>query len=123
MSRHLTVDAIERELKEAFKLFDDDGDGKITKAELVRALTRPVPNHSPFTVAQADDIFARADLNGDGFVDFDEFSKAWSRNLFRSTGGAFPISPPPPPGQKADSTKAPPDFSQLDPREICFAAR
>ena len=108
-----TPEQIEKNLKHAFAKFDSDGDGKITKSELVGILTKPLPNRTPFTVAQAEERFAKMDLNSDGVVDFDEFSKAYAKNLFDSTGGAYLPSPPPPPGQKADSKTAPPDFSSL----------
>jgi len=108
-----TAKTLEKKLQQAFALYDGDGDGKITKSELVGVLTKPLPDRTPFTVAQAEAQFAKMDLNGDGVVDYNEFCEAYAQKLFDSTGGAYMPSPPPPKGQKASSKAAPPDFSPL----------
>ncbi len=56
----------------AFKLFDRDGNGVISKSELADVL-----NNGDLTSAFGQDlingILADADLNGDGEIDFQEF--------------------------------------------------
>jgi len=55
----------------AFRLFDSDGDGKITSAEVLKVL-----NAGGGTVISNEEmaqIMAGVDLNGDGGIDFDEF--------------------------------------------------
>ena len=56
----------------AFRVFDLDGNGRITKRELQTVLSN---NAVANTVghAQAEAILREADLNGDGEVDFEEF--------------------------------------------------
>jgi len=73
-------------LKFAFMLFDEDGNGVITKSELVRILKA---NHMAKAEAEvsrkAETIMAQADKNGDGVVTFDEFvivSKKFPNILF-----------------------------------------
>jgi serine/threonine-protein phosphatase 2B regulatory subunit len=61
-------------LKFAFMIFDEDGNGVITKQELTRILKA---NHFAQTEAEvarkADTIMAQADKDGDGVVTFEEF--------------------------------------------------
>lgn len=59
----------EEELKEAFRVFDEDGDGLISAADLKGVLTR-------LGLADGDDVqrmICHVDKNSDGFVDFEEF--------------------------------------------------
>ena len=51
-----TPEQIEKQLKHAFAQFDTDGDGKITKSELVGILTKPLPNRTPFTGRSVFDL-------------------------------------------------------------------
>ena len=76
----------EEKLKFAFMVFDEDGNGVITKQELVKILKA---NHMASTdkevMRKADTIMAQADKDGDGVVDFDEFvliSKKFPNILF-----------------------------------------
>lgn len=64
--------SIEAKKREAFKVFDMDGNGFIDKHELKYVMRRLGENLSD------DDLkamFTEADLNGDGLIDFDEFSR------------------------------------------------
>merc|ERR1712227_824489 len=63
------------ELKEAFKLFDMDGDGMITKDEL-RKLVEKVGGS--MTEGEAKGLIHQADKDGNESIDFSEFSKLWA---------------------------------------------
>ena len=58
------------DVKLAFSVFDVDGDGTISKAELKHAMC-----HSGNRISEAEfeDLFAETDTNGDGEIDFEEF--------------------------------------------------
>ena len=58
------------EMKEAFKIFDRDGDGYIDFKELKQVVTRM---GEPLSSEDADELFREADINGDGKLDFNEF--------------------------------------------------
>ena len=62
-------------IRDAFRAFDKDHDGKISRAEMVEYLTRGNAN---MTEAQAGAKFDEVDANGDGEVSCEEFVKAWS---------------------------------------------
>uniref|UniRef100_A0A8C6UPH0 Calcium binding protein 1a n=1 Tax=Neogobius melanostomus TaxID=47308 RepID=A0A8C6UPH0_9GOBI len=59
-----------KELKDAFREFDTNGDGAISPAELRDAMRK---------LLEAEDILRDVDLNGDGLVDFEEFARMMSR--------------------------------------------
>ena len=59
----------ETKLKDAFKLFDKDGSGKVSKKEITSILN--CEKDSDYI----DKLFEKYDLNKDGEIDFDEFSK------------------------------------------------
>eukprot|EP00752_Nemacystus_decipiens_P003806 g3502.t1 len=77
-------------LKFAFMIFDEDGNGVITKQELARILKANHMAQSEAEVARkTDTIMAQADKDGDGVVTFDEFvivCKKFPNILFPSTG-------------------------------------
>lgn len=64
----------EERLKFAFTIFDEDGNGVITKQELLKILKA---NHMATTeqevLRKAETIMAQADKDGDGVINFDEF--------------------------------------------------
>lgn len=62
----------EKELREAFELYDQDHDGKISAAELHLILTR-IGDHC--SVADCAGMISSVDSDGDGFVSFDEFKR------------------------------------------------
>jgi len=76
----------EDKLKFAFMVFDQDGNGVITKAELLNILKANHMASSDTEVARkADTILAQADKDGDGVITFDEFvivSKKFPNILF-----------------------------------------
>jgi Ca2+-binding EF-hand superfamily protein len=71
-------DATDEELEQAancFSMFDADRDGVLSTAEfgeMLRAVHRAEGEPAP-SGEQADAIFARADLNANGSLDFNEF--------------------------------------------------
>jgi len=73
-------------LKFAFMVFDEDGNGMITKEELTKILKANHMASSDAEVARkAETILAQADKDGDGVVNFDEFvivSKKFPNILF-----------------------------------------
>eukprot|EP01006_Ploeotia_vitrea_P031625 TRINITY_DN63957_c0_g1_i1.p1 TRINITY_DN63957_c0_g1~~TRINITY_DN63957_c0_g1_i1.p1 ORF type:complete len:596 (-),score=78.50 TRINITY_DN63957_c0_g1_i1:113-1900(-) len=76
----------EDKLKFAFMSFDDEGNGVITKAELLKILkANHMASHDAEVARKADTIMAQADKDGDGVITFDEFvivSKKFPNILF-----------------------------------------
>lgn len=66
-----------KELRDAFKEFDSNGDGKISLTELREAMKKLMGEQ--LKPKDIDDILRDADLNGDGLVDFEEFVRMMSR--------------------------------------------
>jgi calcium-binding protein CML len=65
----VTGEEKEEELKDAFKVFDENGDGFISAVELKSVLAR-------LRLADGDDVeqmICKVDKNSDGLVDFEEF--------------------------------------------------
>lgn len=65
-----------KELKDAFKEFDVDGDGSITTEELRSAMSKLLGKQVNYQ--EIDAIVKEADHDGDGTVDFEEFVKMMS---------------------------------------------
>ncbi|XP_048031998.1 calcium-binding protein 2 [Megalobrama amblycephala] len=66
-----------KELRDAFKEFDSNGDGQISVTELREAMKKLMGEQ--LNPKDIDDILRDADLNGDGLVDFEEFVRMMSR--------------------------------------------
>ena len=62
----------EEELREAFKVFDKDGNGFISAAELRHVMTNLGEKLSD---AEVDEMIREADVDGDGQVNYEEFVK------------------------------------------------
>jgi calmodulin len=62
----------DEELRQAFKVFDADGNGTISKVELKRVMDML---GEKLNDAQIDEMMKEADINGDGEIDFGEFKK------------------------------------------------
>ncbi|GKD97298.1 probable calcium-binding protein CML23 [Tanacetum coccineum] len=63
---------VSNQLKQVFKFFDIDGDGKISQLELTNVLLTFGQEKSMATI-EAQGILKEVDFNGDGFIDLDEF--------------------------------------------------
>ncbi|XP_005384367.1 PREDICTED: calcium-binding protein 2 isoform X2 [Chinchilla lanigera] len=66
-----------RELRDAFREFDTNGDGCISIGELRAALKALLGER--LSQREVDEILQDIDLNGDGLVDFEEFVRMMSR--------------------------------------------
>ncbi|KAL4609607.1 hypothetical protein GN956_G23658 [Arapaima gigas] len=66
-----------KELRDAFREFDANGDGKISTAELREAMKKLLGQQVGHR--DLEDILRDIDLNGDGHVDFEEFVRMMSR--------------------------------------------
>ncbi|KAF6332635.1 calcium binding protein 2 [Rhinolophus ferrumequinum] len=66
-----------RELRDAFREFDTNGDGCISLGELRAALKTLLGER--LSQRDVDEILQDMDLNGDGLVDFEEFVRMMSR--------------------------------------------
>ena len=58
------------ELKEAFKIFDRDGDGFVDAKELMHVVTL---YGDKLSQEEAEELLREADQNGDGKLDYNEF--------------------------------------------------
>jgi calcium-binding protein CML len=67
---------VEAELHAAFDVYDVDRDGRITASELGKVLAR-IGEGS--TDEECDRMIASVDVDGDGYVGFEEFKKMMSR--------------------------------------------
>ncbi|KAG7876840.1 hypothetical protein KL937_005283 [Ogataea polymorpha] len=72
MARQIKEQDVEAEILEAFKVFDSDGDGKISQTELVRVLTTIGER---LTEEEARQMLQAADTDSDGQIDIEEFAK------------------------------------------------
>jgi calmodulin len=70
MSRQMRDGDTEEDIKAAFRVFDKDGDGKITTAELTHIMKNL---GEPLTQEEVDEMIAQADTNKDGIIDYAEF--------------------------------------------------
>ncbi|XP_054453191.1 calcium-binding protein 2-like [Anoplopoma fimbria] len=66
-----------KELRDAFKEFDSNGDGQISLNELREAMKKLMGEQ--VTNKEINEILRDVDLNGDGLVDFEEFVRMMSR--------------------------------------------
>ena len=78
MANQLTDEQVE-EFKEAFHLFDKDGDGNITAKELGTVMRSLGQNP---TIAELQDMITEVDVDGNGTIDFTEFLSMMSKKMF-----------------------------------------
>jgi len=72
MARKMRDTDTEEELIEAFKVFDRDGNGLISNIELQHVMTSLGEN---ITMDEVDEMIKEADLDGDGYINYEEFVK------------------------------------------------
>ena len=72
MARKMRDNDSEEELIEAFKVFDRDGNGLISNVELQHVMTSLGEN---ITMDEVDEMIKEADLDGDGYINYEEFVK------------------------------------------------
>ena len=70
-------DAEIAEMKEAFSVFDRNGNGFICAAELRQVMETM---GEKLTDAEVDEMINEADTNGDGQIDYEEFLRMMSKN-------------------------------------------
>ena len=66
----MSNNATERELAEAFKVFDREGNGYITSQELKHVMLKVADE---LTEEKVDAMIKQADVNGDGQIEYEEF--------------------------------------------------
>lgn len=71
-SRNERAENAEEEMREAFQIFDSDGNGKITSEEL-RLIMENLGEK--LTDEEIDDMVKEADIDGDGEINYEEFVK------------------------------------------------
>lgn len=69
----------EEQLRQIFKMFDTDGNGYITAAELAHSMAKL--GHA-LTVEELTGMIKEADTDGDGCIDFQEFAQAITSAAF-----------------------------------------
>lgn len=78
----------DEKIKFAFSIFDENGDGVITRDELVKILkANHMASNDREVARKADTILAQADKDGDGVINFEEFvlvSKRFPNILYPS---------------------------------------
>jgi len=72
MARKMRDTDSEEEIKEAFKVFDKDGNGYISAAELRHVMTNLGEKLSD---TEVDEMIREADVDGDGQINYEEFVK------------------------------------------------
>ena len=63
-------------IRKAFKEFDKNGDGHISKTEFKKVMRK---QKAKMTEAQLDAMVKKADTSGDGKIDYDEFLLAMTK--------------------------------------------
>ncbi|KAK8583932.1 hypothetical protein V6N13_109320 [Hibiscus sabdariffa] len=71
------------QLKEVFTLFDRDGNGYITPAELAGCMAKM---GQPLSYDELTEIIKEADADGDGVISFTEFSTVMAKSAFDFLG-------------------------------------
>lgn len=66
----------QKQIRQAFKVFDRDGNGYIDKKELRRALKSL---GEPLSESELSMMMSDADINGDGKIDYEEFVRMWTQ--------------------------------------------
>lgn len=68
----------EQDAEEAFKVFDTNGDGTITMAELERVM---LELGTPLSREELDELMEDVDVDKDGVIDYKEFTQMMLRGI------------------------------------------
>jgi calcium-dependent protein kinase len=71
ISRHVVTHKDTKSITKAFKAFDKNMDGRVSKEELFRYYVKTMPENEAKKVV--DEIFSVADINKSGFLEYSEF--------------------------------------------------
>lgn len=63
-----------RQMKEVFKSLDTDGNGKLSKEELIEAYSKSMPEEQAREIVEA--VMSKVDADKSGFIDYSEFCLA-----------------------------------------------
>ncbi|ELU00395.1 hypothetical protein CAPTEDRAFT_170361 [Capitella teleta] len=89
MAKKMKETDSEEELREAFRVFDKDGNGFISAAELRHVMTNL---GEKLTDDEVDEMIREADLDGDGMVNYEDFSN-YARPIFNRFASSLPKHP------------------------------
>lgn len=74
VSEKMKVYDPEKDLKEAFAVFDINGDGRVSKEEIQTVVES---FGGKMTKEEIDSMLKEADENSDGYIDYEEFVRIW----------------------------------------------
>ena len=110
MSNSESVRAAEAEILAAFERFDFNRDGRISEAELVAILTRETSQRASLSPDEAKQLFAEADLDRAGHVEYQKFAAAWATHLAARAETRPLLTDPEATGLAARADTRPPHF-------------
>ena len=65
-----------KELEKAFRLIDENGDGKLTKEEIIKGFVKFINKSLDEAIIEVDSIFLAVDADKSGFIEYEEFIRA-----------------------------------------------
>ena len=111
MSNSESLRAAEAEILAAFQRFDVNRDGRISEAEFVAILTRETSQRASLAPDEAKQLFAKADLDRAGHVEYKKFAAAWATHLADASAETRPpLTDPEATGPAARAGTRPPHF-------------
>ena len=107
---NLSQTAIE-EARKVFSVFDADGDGSLSTAELKEILTRP-GGGQPMTMEEVESIIAIFDVDGDGELQLEEFAVMWAGTQLQAAPPAEASAAPVPAAASTSEEGVKPDLTR-----------